>query len=248
MARIEFLGCGEACDPGEPNTSFLFSARDACVLFDCGFTVPHRLAGAIGDPERLDGVWISHLHGDHCFGLPLLFLKLSELGRGRELVVAGPAGLAERLRSLLALAYGSLAGDCGFAWRVVELAPGGTADVAGARLVAAESIHHPPALAVRCDCEGRSVFYSGDGKPSADAEDMAHGADLAVMECFEGTGLVPGHNNLAGVLGFMEQAVPDRVALVHVRSGARTELMRLLADTAAAERLFMPRCGDVVEL
>jgi len=248
MARIEFLGCGEACDPGEPNTSFLFSARDACMLFDCGFTVPHRLAGTIGDPDRLGGVWISHLHGDHFFGLPLLFLKLSGLGRRRELVLAGPAGLGEKTRALMDMAYDFLARGCGFDWRVIELSPGESTEVAGMRIAAAESIHNRRALSVRCDFRGVSIFYSGDGKPSAAAEDMAQGVDLAVMECFEGTGLVPGHNNLAGVLGFMEQAVPDRVALVHVRSGARTELMRLLADAAASERLFMPRCGDVVEL
>lgn len=241
---IEFLGCGAACDPEEPNTAFLLTSGRACLLFDCGFTVPHRLAGRLGDPDRLDAVWISHFHGDHCFGLPLLFLKLSELGRGRELVVAGPVGLAERLRTLLAMAYGSLAGDCGFAWRVVELAPGGTAAVAGARLTAAESVHHPPALAVRCDCGGRSLFYSGDGRPSAAAVAMARGVELAVLECFAARAEVPGHNNLAGVMEFAAGAEPRRCALVHVDGGARTELSRLLEKAPEGDRFFVPRAGE----
>lgn len=248
MGEIEFLGCGPACDPAEPNTSFLFSAGERCMLFDCGFTVPHRLAAVMGGPDRVGGIWISHLHGDHFFGLPLLFLILSEAGRRRELVLAGPAGLADAVRVLLDMAYGSLAADCSFAWSTVEFAPGDVRTVAGMELAAAESVHSRGGLAVRCACGGGTVFYSGDGVPSAAAETTARGVDLAVMECFEATGRTPGHNNLAGITGFLERAAPRRCALVHVSDRARPLLVRMLADTVRDPRLFMPAGGDVVRI
>ena len=49
------------------------------------------------DPRAIDAVLISHLHGDHFGGLPLLLLDATLRPRTRPLVIAGPA--ATRLRN-----------------------------------------------------------------------------------------------------------------------------------------------------
>ena len=71
------------------------------VLLDCGEGTQFRLAAAGVSAARLDLVAITHLHGDHVFGLPGLVSTLALQGRAAPLVVAGPEGLGEMLRALL---------------------------------------------------------------------------------------------------------------------------------------------------
>ena len=81
---VTFLGVGEACDERLPNTSVLIQPQNketGSLLLDCGFTVPASFFAYNQDPEDLSAIWISHFHGDHFFGLPLLLLRLYEEGR-----------------------------------------------------------------------------------------------------------------------------------------------------------------------
>jgi len=244
--RIEFLGCGEACDPDEPNTSFLLHVGDGHVLFDCGLTTPHLYFSRRHDPEALEAVWLSHFHADHFFGLPLLFLKLVELGRKRELKIIGPAGLRQTCDDLVARAYDSLAAAAGFVWAYHEIAPGQALSLGEVCLAAAENFHHRLSLSVRVDREGDSFFYSGDGIPGPGAVEMAEAVSLAILECYSFEGENPGHNNLAGALDFAQKTGARELALVHARAGERA----LIASAAAQKKMkrgkiFLPRSGDI---
>lgn len=57
---------------------------------------------------QLEGVVVSHLHGDHILGLGLLMLELSERPPGTELPLAGPVGIAETAHDLFRLAWREL--------------------------------------------------------------------------------------------------------------------------------------------
>lgn len=63
------------------------------LLFDCGEGTQYRLVRAGLKLSRVDAIFITHLHGDHCFGLPGLLSTLSMLERTEPVVVAGPAGV-----------------------------------------------------------------------------------------------------------------------------------------------------------
>ncbi len=243
--EIEFLGTGEACDPEEPNTSFVLHRGSGHILFDCGLTVPHRYSAKGYDPETLDGIWISHLHADHYFGLPLLLLKLIETGRRRRLVITGPSGLRQAVDDLVDLAYGSLAAGAGFAWDCMEIIPGRPFIIGDMRCVAAENSHSLLSLSIRGDGEGGSFFYSGDGVPGRKAEEIAVRVDFAILECYRGEGLEPGHNNFAGIRAFAEKTNVSDLALVHVRSDERERIAAVVnGKEAQSWRICLPRAGD----
>jgi len=63
------------------------------LLFDCGEGTQYRLRDAGLKRSRIDIIFITHLHGDHCFGLPGLLSTLGMIQRTDPLTVVGPEGI-----------------------------------------------------------------------------------------------------------------------------------------------------------
>jgi len=76
--------------------------RDKLYLMDCGEGAQLQMRRYHIRFNRITHIFISHLHGDHCFGLPGLLSTLGMLGRTGELVVHGPHALEDFLRPILA--------------------------------------------------------------------------------------------------------------------------------------------------
>ena len=72
-------------------------------LFDCGEGTQTQIARAGISPQKLTGVFISHLHGDHFNGLPGLLSTMSLDQREKELTLVGPTGIDEYLKLLAKL-------------------------------------------------------------------------------------------------------------------------------------------------
>jgi len=85
--KVVFLGTGEAFDENNPNNSSLVISEKTNLLLDCGFTTPYQLWKYNNDQNLLDAVYITHLHGDHCFGLPALLMRMWEDGRTKPFTV-----------------------------------------------------------------------------------------------------------------------------------------------------------------
>ncbi|MDR3268613.1 MAG: ribonuclease Z [Tannerella sp.] len=106
MARFEvtLLGCGSATPTlRHMATSQVVDLRDKLYLIDCGEGSQLQMRRMHVRFNRLNHVFISHLHGDHCFGLPGMLSTLGMLGRSGELVIHGPQALEDFLRPILAL-------------------------------------------------------------------------------------------------------------------------------------------------
>jgi ribonuclease BN (tRNA processing enzyme) len=69
--KLTFLGVSSALSEGY-NSNMLLDIGDKTFLIDCGEDIKHSLKAAGRSPEEIDGVYISHLHSDHCFGLSWL--------------------------------------------------------------------------------------------------------------------------------------------------------------------------------
>jgi ribonuclease Z len=72
-------------------------------LFDCGEATQMQIARANLSPQKLAGIFISHLHGDHFNGLPGLLSTMSLDQREKELTLVGPAGIGDYLDLLARL-------------------------------------------------------------------------------------------------------------------------------------------------
>jgi ribonuclease Z len=66
-------------------------------LFDCGEGTQMQIARAGLSPQRLAGIFLTHLHGDHFNGLPGLLSTMAMDSRTQPLVLVGPTGISEFL-------------------------------------------------------------------------------------------------------------------------------------------------------
>jgi len=72
-------------------------------LIDCGEGTQVQLRRAKAKFSKINNIFISHLHGDHCFGLPGLISSLRLLGRVNDLNVYGPKGIKKMLETIFQL-------------------------------------------------------------------------------------------------------------------------------------------------
>jgi len=97
--EITVLGCGPASPTSYRNhTSQFVQVQDRCFLIDCGEGTQIQLRKNKIRMQKIQAVFISHLHGDHYFGLPGLLSTFHLLGREKELDLYA-AKLAECAKS-----------------------------------------------------------------------------------------------------------------------------------------------------
>lgn len=102
--NINILGCGSALPTTRHlATSQIVDLRDKLYMIDCGDGTQVQMRRMRVRFGRLAHIFISHLHGDHCFGLPGLISTLGMLGRTGELVVHGPKEVETYLRPVMDL-------------------------------------------------------------------------------------------------------------------------------------------------
>jgi len=71
------------------------------LLLDCGEGAQRQLARYGLRTQRISHVFITHLHGDHYFGLPGLITSMALFGRIEPLVIVGPSALESIIQVLL---------------------------------------------------------------------------------------------------------------------------------------------------
>lgn len=96
--EIHFLGTGAGVPSKQRNTSaialkFLNHYKGAIWLFDCGEATQHQILYTSLKLAKLENIFITHLHGDHIFGLPGLLGSRSFQGGTTPLTVYGPKGI-----------------------------------------------------------------------------------------------------------------------------------------------------------
>lgn len=74
--------------------------EERAFLIDCGEGTQVQLRKAKARFSKINHIFISHLHGDHCFGLPGLIASFRLLGRDTPLNVYGPKGIKEMLETI----------------------------------------------------------------------------------------------------------------------------------------------------
>ena len=100
--EVTILGSGSALSTINNNqTSQVVNIRDKLFMIDCGEGTQLQFRKAKLNFNRLGHIFISHLHGDHCFGLIGLLSTFGMLGRTADLFIHAPHGLAVLMQPLL---------------------------------------------------------------------------------------------------------------------------------------------------
>jgi ribonuclease Z len=253
--KIVFLGVGEACDERKPNTSAWIQTtvdnQRRSLLLDCGFTVPPLYWRQCSDPDDLDAVWISHFHGDHFFGVPALLLRCWEQKRIKPLVIIGQLGIQEVIVRAMELAYPGFFQKLTYPveFRVAE--PGQTVSEAGLIWQFGTSGHSQKNLAVRISDGLHAVFYSGDGRPTPETQELAKECDLIIHEAFHLDTDLPGHGTVRKCIAFARTAGAPLLALVHLQRDERRQRLGEILKTAEAVKDFhviVPESDEELEL
>ncbi|WP_175621681.1 ribonuclease Z [Chryseobacterium schmidteae] len=84
-------------------TAQLLEMEERCFLIDCGEGTQVQLRKAKARFSKINHIFISHLHGDHCFGLPGLIASFRLLGRDTPLHVYGPKGIKKMLDTIFTI-------------------------------------------------------------------------------------------------------------------------------------------------
>lgn len=103
---LQFLGTSAGMPTRARNvsgTAVIESSGKGWYLVDCGEATQHQLLRSSLSMRELRGVFITHVHGDHCFGLPGLLASAGISGRTEPLELVLPAALHDWLRLSLAV-------------------------------------------------------------------------------------------------------------------------------------------------
>ncbi|HLA64409.1 MAG TPA: ribonuclease Z [Rhodothermales bacterium] len=111
------------------------------LLFDCGEGTQYRLLEA-GISRRLDAVFITHLHGDHVYGLPGMLSTLGLMGRPEPITLVGPADLERVVRALPGLGVDDLPFALDFVALEEGFAPGTVVYAQAGFSVTAQPLEH----------------------------------------------------------------------------------------------------------
>jgi ribonuclease BN (tRNA processing enzyme) len=246
--RLTIVGSGDAFGSGGRfNTCFQVETAKARMLIDCGASSLVALRAGGLDPNQIDGVILSHLHGDHFGGLPFLLIDAQHVSRRRRpLVIAGPPGTRARLDAALEVLFpGSAATQWRFSWEVIEIAPGGVHELLGHRVVTAEVLHPSgaPSTAVRLSDGNTTLAYSGDTAWTDALLPIADGAELFIVECSGYAGRVPYHLSWEILKPRLSALRARRVMITHMNPAALAHL-----EEIKAAGVLVAADGDVLEL
>lgn len=174
--------------------SILVQAGGQNLLFDCGRGATMRLYQLKID--RIDGLFLTHLHSDHTVGIPDLWLTGWVMGRKTPLRVWGPAGTRDMMRHLEeAYAFDiHMRRDVderrpsrGVEIQAADIEQGIVYDNGGVKVIAFLVDHGlvRPAFGYRVDSGGHSVVLSGDTRYSENLIRFAQGTDVLIHEVID---------------------------------------------------------------
>lgn len=200
--RIFFLGVGAAINSTAFKSCYLI---DGHWLIDVSpeaatILVRHRMP-----LTALSDIFVTHLHGDHILGLPLLLTEfLINEYKGDRLRIYGPPGLERVTRELLAISYPEVSPDKFIAKSKAlfeEFTPGVTVKRNELSLEAIPVIHGLiRSFGFYVQGKDASLFISGDTILCPEVEANVRRADCSIIDVTTETERLPTHMNLDDAL------------------------------------------------
>ena len=204
-ARLVILGTGTPNpDPARSGPALAVVAGGRAYLVDAGPGIVRRAAAAAEahgiealDANRLDILFLTHLHSDHTVGLPDVILSPWVLDRPNPIAIFGPPGTSgmaghieaawqEDIHIRLSGLEPREANPDAYRAAVTETTGGLVYEDGNVRVTAIPVLHGswPHSLGYRFDAGGTSIVISGDARPSESLVEACGGCDILVHEVY----------------------------------------------------------------
>ena len=215
---IYLLGTGTAIPiQNHSPAGLVIKATDGgFFLFDIGPGTLGRLHLADVAYNRLDHLFLTHLHPDHTLDLATLFLAFNyapNAERTAPFHITGCRGLEDFLKRMFDL-YPEIV-PIPFELNL-QTVYRNEFSIGNLKIKSAPTMHTPESVAYRVEDGRHSIVYSGDVNPRGELTELANGADLLISECSFPSGWeTEDHLNADMVGEIAKQAGVKSVILTH---------------------------------
>lgn len=241
--KVTFLGSGDAFGSGgRLQTCILVEAATGKFLIDCGASSMTSIRKFGVNPNAISQIVLTHLHGDHFCGLPFFLLDAQMISKRTEpLTVIGPVGTRDRVISAMEVMFpGSSKVQQKFSWEVIELDTGNTRDFNGAGITTYPMVHPSgnTSTAVRIQCDGKTITYTGDTEWNDALADAAKDADLLIAEAYFFEKKVKFHLDYKTLMEHLPDLRVKQVVLTHMGNDMLGRLSEVHCEIAHDGRTF----------
>lgn len=235
--NLTFVGSGEAFGAGGRfQTCFLVRTPGFNFVIDFGASSLISLNQLGISHNEIDAIVLTHIHGDHCGGVPFMLVD-AMLGAKRQtpLVIAGPRDTEARLAVINeALFPGMHAMTPKFDLDYLEM------DVLKPAAIGPLTVTPYPALhtgetnptSVRCEIAGKVISYTGDSAWNKHMSALAQGADLLIAESYFHSKPVRFHLNYPDIVAHREELDAKRIILTHMSAEMLAQADAVPEETA----------------
>jgi ribonuclease BN (tRNA processing enzyme) len=218
---VTFVGCGDAFGAGGRfQTCFLVRSPNFNFVIDFGASSLISLNQLGIDHNIIDAIVLTHIHGDHCGGVPFMLVD-AMLGarRDKPLIIAGPRDTKARLQEVNeALFPGMQVMTPKFPLEYIEM------DVMKPCTVGALTVTPFPAIhtgetnptSVRCEIADKIISYTGDSAWNKHMPALGKNVDLLIAECYFHAKPVPMHLNYPDIKEHWDEFGAKRIILTHM--------------------------------
>lgn len=230
--KLEMLGVGSAYSHHWNNSALLIHAFDQHWLIDCGPSIPAAYWSKYPDIEALDFIYFTHIHPDHCMGLPVLLNWLHSHRRQRSLTIMAQAEQLESLQTLASFAHQE-ENKLHFEINWKTTLPTGIWN--DWQFATAASYHPVSNRSLWLNTGKQRIFYSGDGKPTTETIKLMRQSDLIIHECGSvmPLGNHSAHSHLQGLEQIAESITNASWWLYHCPDDNRPQLQAAIANKPA---------------
>ena len=252
-------------------SSYLVTLDDECILFDCGPGAVRRLLRKGVSPTRINTLFLTHLHYDHCVDYGYFVLVRWDQGAGKipDLEVYGPEPTDSMTDQLFSesgvygpdLAARTLGRGGQFVCQqrggtlprkrpepsVTEVTDGEVIEKGNWSVRVVEVVHSQPhliCLAYRLDTSDKSIVFGGDTAPTEKLTTLAEGADVLIHMCHLINGVVTDPRITVSCSGHLDSARTARDA--RVKTLILVHLTEQLEQPGIRERVLF-EAGEIFD-